>query len=67
MIGKFDTQGFQDIFRNTGGHAESVLLDEVHAYTLSGSTKLKVAVDENMKHSLEILFSEYAEHSNNQQ
>lgn len=59
-IGKYDTEHMQNILRETGGYAESVLIDEVNAYTLSGSEKLDdMKIDRLMKTELELFFTKF--------
>jgi len=59
ILEKYNLEGLKDWLRSLGGYHEEVLLDEVHAFGLSGSKKLTVKIDESMRQELQTLFEEY--------
>ncbi|KND49058.1 MAG: hypothetical protein AB200_01345 [Parcubacteria bacterium C7867-005] len=60
ILEKYNLDDLKDWLRSRGGYHEEVLLDECHAYSLTGSKKLTVEIDESMKQELRNVFEEYS-------
>ena len=59
ILNKYDLEVLKTWLRSKGGYHEVVLLDECHAYGLTGSKKLTVEIDSEMKMELKQLFEEW--------
>jgi hypothetical protein len=57
ILAKYNLDNFKNWLRSLGGYHESVLDDEVHAYTLFGSDKLTFEISNEMKDELNENFS----------
>ena len=58
-LAQYNLDGFKNWLRSLGGYHESVLDDEVNAYTLFGSDKVTFEVPTKMKEELQVIFNHY--------
>lgn len=61
---KEDLTELREELRSLGGYHESVLDDELHAYSLRPSTRIKSYKTENLKQRLEKIFAEHTKLNN---
>lgn len=59
VLSKYNLDEFKEWLRSLGGYHESVLDDEVHAFTLTGSDKMKIDIPAGMKEEIEVIFSSF--------
>jgi len=59
ILEKYNLDELKDWLRSLDGYHEEVLIDEAHAFGLTGSKKLTVEIQASMRQELRALFDEY--------
>lgn len=59
ILSRYDTNGIKDEIRKTGGYAEEVLDDEVHAWMLDIPQELKCEINPELVKEIKKVFDEY--------
>ena len=59
VLSNFDTETIKQELRLKSGYHESVLDDEVHAYSIDSISKLKTVIPQKLSENLRVLFEKY--------
>ena len=59
VLAQYNLDEFKNCLRSMGGYHESVLDDEINAYTLFGSDKMAFEIPLKMRDDLQVIFNHY--------